>query len=100
VIEGMARRGWVIEEEADGRVLARLHRRRHVAKVWVDYSDRQITFRYGGSDGLGCVPSGDACSLIHGSYNKWARNLSLDISAEITKRRALVAPPAGSAPRP
>jgi hypothetical protein len=89
----MAVRGWVVEQEVGSRVLARLHRRTHVAKVWVDYSEEQIEFRYGGSDGLECKQEGDSCRSIHGNYNRWVRNLALDISRELTKRRAVEGPP-------
>ena len=89
ILEGMASRGWVVEEEEGRRILARIHVRSHVAKVWIDYNDRQIAFRYGGSEGLGCDGETDSCSSIHEKYNQWARNLALDISREITRRRAL-----------
>ena len=96
ILEGMAKRGWVLEQEEGRRILARIQVRGHVAKVWVDYSDRQIAFRYGGSEGLRCIREADSCSSIHEKYNSWAGNLALDISREITKRRA-VEPAPGAA---
>jgi hypothetical protein len=92
ILEGMALRGWVVEQEVGSRVLARLHRRTHVAKVWIDYTEKQIEFSYGGSDGLECDAEGDTCLSIHGNYNKWVRNLALDISRKLSERRALETP--------
>ena len=88
ILMGMASRGWVMEEEVDQRILARIHVRHHVAKVWVDYGGRQIEFSYGGSEGLDCHRGNGSCSSIHRSSNRWARNLALDISREVTKQRA------------
>lgn len=93
VLRGMATRGWVVEDEKPGRILARLERRRHTAKVWIDYSGRQITFAYGGSDNLGCRAQGDACSTIHRVYNTWAKNLSIDIARQISQQRLEMDPP-------
>jgi hypothetical protein len=89
ILEGMAVRGWVVEQEVDRRFLARLNRRTHVAKVWIDYSGRQIEFSYGGSDGLECVDDGESCRSIHANYNKWTQNLATDISRKLTERRAV-----------
>ena len=89
ILEGMATRGWVVEQEEKRRILARGQVRGYVAKVWIDYSERQVAFRYGGSEGLGCDREPDSCTRIHGKYNQWARNLALAISREMTKRRAL-----------
>jgi len=96
ILEGMAVRGWLVEQEVGSRILARLERRTHVAKVWVDYGEQQIVFSYGGSRGLDCTQEGDSCRSIHGNYNRWVRNLALDISRALTKRRAVEKPPAAA----
>lgn len=92
ILDGMAVRGWVVEKEEGTSILAKIDQRSHVAKVWIDYSSNQIQFRYGGSKGLDCHRHGESCSSIHRSYNKWVRNLSLDISRQVTARRAREVP--------
>jgi len=96
VLEGMAVRGWVVEEEVGTRVLARMDRRSHVAKVWIDYTGKQIEFSYGGSRGLECDQEGDSCRSIHRNYNRWVRNLALDISRKVTERRAVQEAPSAA----
>ena len=88
IFEGMAVRGWVVEDEDGKRILARLDRRRHVAKAWIDYAGRQIQFRYGGSESLDCKAEGDSCRAIHRNYNRWVRNLGIDISKAIMTQRS------------
>ena len=88
IFNGMAVRGWAVEDEVGEQVLARLEHRTHVAKVWIDYAGRQIQFRYGGSEGLNCKPEGDSCRAIHRNYNRWVRNLGLDISRAVMRQRS------------
>ena len=93
IIKGMAIRGWVVEDEQPGRVLARFERRRHTAKVWIDYTGRQIKFYYAGSENLQCMPEGDSCSSIHRVYNTWTKNLAIDIAKQIDQQRLQLPPP-------
>ena len=88
IFEGMAVHGWVVEDEDGKRILARLDHRRHVAKAWIDYAGRQIQFRYGGSESLDCKVEGDSCRAIHRNYNRWVRNLGIDISKAIMTQRS------------
>ena len=98
IFEGMAVRGWVVEDEMGEQVLARLDHRTHVAKVLIDYAGRQIQFRYGGSERLNCKREGDSCRAIHRNYNRWVRNLGLDISRAVTRQRGRESLP-GASPR-
>jgi hypothetical protein len=88
ILNGMAARSWSVEAEKPDRILARLDYRTHVAKVWIDYAGPDILFKYGGSARLDCVPAGNSCSEIHQNYNRWVRNLGLDIASAVTRERA------------
>jgi hypothetical protein len=92
IIEGMSRRGWIIDDEKPGRVLASIFIRGHTAKVWITYDDSYIRFTYGGSDRLKCLPAGDSCSFIDSHYNKWVRNLAIDINRVASAHRAVHGP--------
>ena len=87
IVDGMAKRVWVIDDETDDKILARLNIRSHMAKVWIEYPGRTIVFSYAGSANLDCKPQGNACRSIHRKYNGWVNNLSMDIGAEINKRK-------------
>ena len=92
ILLGMNRRGWTVENEEPGRVLARLELRRHVARTAIDYDDRQIRFSYAGSQNLGCKPAGDSCSSIHRNYNHWVRMLSVEIASAATELEIMARP--------
>lgn len=89
ILEGMSKRGWVVEEEGDNELVARLNVRTHMAKARIDYSGRKIIFSYAGSHNLNCRRAriGEGCRSIHRKYNYWVASLSSDISAELTERR-------------
>lgn len=89
VFDGIYGRQWVVTQEQPNSVLARLEIREHRALAWVDYDADRVTFRYGGSENLKCRASGDGCSEIHGSYNRWVRNLGISIASSLAKHRAL-----------
>lgn len=95
ILAGIERRRWILGDESPGRILARIDVRRHTAEVWVEYDEESIRFRYGGSRGLDCRPAGEACRSIHGSYNRWTRNLAIAIAAEVAERRVTRSPAAG-----
>lgn len=87
ILDGMAVRGWVLEEEGNKQLVARVTVRSHVAKTRIDYSGKNITFSYAGSENLNCRQKGDSCKSIHRKYNYWVDNLSVDIHGALMKRR-------------
>ena len=87
ILAGIQHRKWIFVDEAPGSIRARIDVRRHTAETWIDYDASSIRFRYAGSHGLDCRPSGDGCSSIHGSYNAWTRNLAIAIAKEVAERR-------------
>ena len=88
IVQGMGKRGWVVEKEEDQRILASVNvRNKHTAKVWISFSTSEISFAYGGSENLKCKPQGDSCSSIHKNYNSWVSNLATDISNAISTKR-------------
>lgn len=87
ILAGIQRRSWILVDETPGSIRARIDVRRHTAEAWIDYDASSIRFRYGGSQGLDCRRSGDDCSSIHNSYNRWTRNLAIAIAEEVSERR-------------
>lgn len=88
ILEGMTQRRWILEDEAPGRLLARIDVRHHVAKVWIDYDEEAIRFRYAGSQQLDCRRSETGCRSIHRNYNRWVRNLAIAIASAVGAQRA------------
>ncbi|KAA3611763.1 MAG: hypothetical protein DWQ01_06680 [Planctomycetota bacterium] len=86
VIRGMAVRGWVVEEENPGRVLARLNLRSHVVKVLIRYDEEQVSLEYSDSANMDYQNSDDG-EFIHKNYNSWVRNLAGDIQAQLSVSR-------------
>ena len=88
IIQGMGKRGWVVEKVEEQRILASVNvRNKHTAKVWISFSTSEISFAYGGSENLKCKPQGDSCSSIHKNYNSWVSNLATDISNAVSTKR-------------
>lgn len=95
ILEGMARRGWTVEREEPGSILATWERPRKTAKVWIDYDLDRVRFRYGGSRNFECEPTQDgaSCQTIHPRYGKYLSGLRLDIGRALARKRAELPPP-------
>ena len=68
------RRGWIIKDAGEGRLRASYHARTHMAAVAIVYNEQTFSIEYLDSNRLGY----DGQS-IHRNYNRWVRNLELDI---------------------
>lgn len=82
IIKGMSKRGWKIENEIPGKIVAKVVVRTHVASTAIKYANGRINYSYAGSENLNCRKKGESCRSIHKKYNAWVNNLSLDISEE------------------
>lgn len=93
ILRGMERRGWTLEREEPGSLLATWEHPGRTARVWIDYDLDRVRFRYGGSRNFECEPEGDACARIHPRYNRDVARLRDDVARAIDRRRAELPPP-------
>ena len=73
---GAALRGWIVDQEAPGVLLATLRIRARVAAVAIRHDATHFDVEYRTSENLN--DNGDGS--IHNSYNKWVNHLVLAIS--------------------
>lgn len=82
LIRAAARRNWTVQSDAPGEMLLKQSRQgKHEATVKVNYDDAGYQLSYASSYNLNADP---AAQRIHPTYNMWLRNLSSDISSEIS----------------
>ena len=79
---GAAQRGWVIETEAPGVLLATLHVRAHTAAVAIKHDATHFDVEYRTSESVNDNGQG----YIHNNYNKWVNHLVLAISGTNPER--------------
>jgi hypothetical protein len=79
---GAAKRGWLITKADPGHMEATINVRVHTAKVNIDYDTAKVAITYLGSENLEYAEK-NGQRHIHGNYNKWVRNLSVDIASEL-----------------
>ena len=70
-------RGWVVKKIKAGHLQATIFVRSHMAKVDINYTANSYSIRYNDSENLGFKNG-----KIHRNYNKWVRNLNMDIQRE------------------
>ena len=80
---GAAKRGWLITKADPGHMEATINVRVHTAKVNIDYDTAKVKVSYLGSENLEYAEKSNGERHIHGNYNKWVRNLSVDIASEL-----------------
>ena len=78
IIKAGSMRGWVIKEVEPGHLVGTLFARKHMAKVNINYDNKSYSITYADSENLNY--DGD---MIHGSYNKWVKNLQRDIEVQL-----------------
>lgn len=71
---GGAQRGWVIDEQGPGHLLATLNIRSHTVRADIRYNTTSYSITYKDSVNMKFKKG-----RIHGAYNKWVRNLEGDI---------------------
>jgi hypothetical protein len=79
---GSAKRGWMITKADPAHMEATLNVRVHTVKVNIDYDAEKIRIKYLSSEHLEYAEK-NGQQHIHGNYNKWVRNLAVDISSEL-----------------
>ncbi len=71
---GGAQRGWVIDEQGPGHLLATLNIRSHTVRADIHYDSTSYSITYKDSVNMKFKKG-----RIHGAYNKWVSNLEGDI---------------------
>jgi hypothetical protein len=79
---GLLGRGWLVNEEKDGRIVSTLNLRKHTAKVEVTWDNSQIRIKHLESTNLK-EDTKNGQRVIHRNYIQWLNNLVLDISRNV-----------------
>lgn len=75
---------FTIDEDAQGRMVARYAPRDHVARVTIAYSTSEVRVTYLDSSNLGFEQNKDGTREIHRNYNKWVNNLAQEINKNLS----------------
>ncbi len=78
VTTGGASRGWVVERQGEGHLLATLNVRSHTVRADIHFDLATYSITYRDSENLKFRKG-----KIHGAYNKWIRNLKRDIDRQL-----------------
>ena len=81
IIRAGSRRGWVLSDAGDGKLVGTLNVRDHQATVDVSYSEDAYDITYRDSQNLRYDAEK---GKIHSNYNGWVQNLVKDISIELS----------------
>jgi hypothetical protein len=73
-------RGWQVQEETPGKIKATLRNRTHQAVVSITYNNKSYSIDYVSSQDL--LYEG---GKIHRNYNRWVRNLEVDINKDLNR---------------
>jgi len=80
IIRAGANRGWRMQPQDDGHIIARLEVREHMAEVDIHYDADSFDITYRDSENLNYDPD---TGMIHPNYNGWVQNLERDIHNEL-----------------
>jgi hypothetical protein len=75
-------RGWAIEKESAGKIDAVLYLRSHVARVSLNYSDKDVKLVYVSSENLDYKEK-KGKRYIHKNYLSWVNNVMMDINKNL-----------------
>lgn len=77
IIRAGSSRGWRMDPQGEGHILAVLNIRDHVAKVDIYFNESSYDIVYRDSENLNYDSEKET---IHSNYNGWIQNLELDIN--------------------
>lgn len=75
-------RGWTVEKESAGKIDAVLYLRSHVARVSLNYSDKDVKLVYVSSENLDYKEK-KGKRYIHKNYLSWVNNVMQDINKNL-----------------
>jgi subtilisin family serine protease len=78
IVKAAHTKGWAVQDGSNGRLVATVYVRTHMAEVEIDYSPEAYSISYRNSDNL--LYNG---SNIHRNYNKWIQLLEIRINEEL-----------------
>ncbi|MAE67859.1 MAG: hypothetical protein CMJ18_26695 [Phycisphaeraceae bacterium] len=82
IVRAMANRGWTVQSESSGEIVARnLVRGKHEVVVRITYSRDEVDIAYVSSRNMKYDGS---AQTIHKNYNNWVQFLAEDIRRELT----------------
>jgi hypothetical protein len=80
IVRAGASRGWRMQPQDDGHIIARLDVREHMAEVDIRYDEDSFDITYRDSENLNYDPE---TGTIHSNYNGWVQNLERDIHNQL-----------------
>jgi hypothetical protein len=103
ILTAMAQRHWLPQSDTGSSIVAELHVRRHMVKLRIDYTRKEIRFWYLDSSGMDYEVD-DGQQYIHSRFNSWSLNLARDIRTQVHRFRferepVDVVPPARPVPQ-
>lgn len=75
-------RGWIVANEAPGKIDATLHLRSHVARVAIEFDESTVRLSYVSSDNLDYREKRGK-RYIHKNYLSWVSNVLTDLSRNL-----------------
>ena len=78
IVKAASDKGWQANPEKPGLIIATYHRNNIMAQVSITYSKKNYKITYKDSENLRYTDG-----KIHGTYNRWVRNLSLQIQKDL-----------------
>jgi hypothetical protein len=79
IVGALNDKGWIVEQDDPGRILAEINVRSHRADIAIDYSATQYSITY--QDSADLLHDG---SMIHRNYNKWIMLLEREINQRLS----------------
>ena len=99
ILRALAHKGYTLESEREGDVVARYSERNWHMVIEIAYSN-EITIRYVNSENLDYGKSDQGVTVIHRGYNTRVQQLAKEIGTEVTIARITDTPPPVAAPPP
>lgn len=87
ILTAMAKRHWLPQSDTGSSIVAELTvREKHMIKLRIDYTRKEIRFWYLGSSGMDYEVD-DGQQYIHSRFNTWSQNLARDIHTQVHRFR-------------
>ncbi len=86
ILTAMAQRHWLPQSDTGSSIVAELYVRRHMVRLRIDYTRKEIRFWYLDSSGMDYEVD-EGRQYIHSRFNSWSQNLALDIRTQLYRFR-------------
>lgn len=78
ITQAAKKRGWIVTNKTPHELAAKLYVRSHHAEIQIPYSEKDYSILYVKSINLK-----EKKGRIHRNYNRWIRNLNIDIQRQL-----------------